>query len=338
MSRYLATQYMGLELHHPIIASAGPLTGRIETLRELEAAGAAAVVLPSLFEEDVERDTALLLSASGIGALVHAESVPQSPLPAFSIDTVSKYLSLVMTAKEALTIPVIASLNGTTASGWTRHAAQVADAGADAIELNVYRVIADFHDTAQSVEDSILTLVEAVRLQVSVPIAVKIGPFFTALPAFVRRLGQAGVNGVTLFNRFYQPDLDLEELSVRASLDLSTSNDLRLPLRWVALLAGNVQPDLALSGGVHNPTDAVKAILAGATVVGSTSALLRSGPAHITTLRDGLAEWLLNHDYESVAQMRGSMSVGNVPDPDAYERANYLRVIQEATSRFDLRV
>lgn len=330
----LSSTYLGLRLAHPVVASSSPLTGQVDTLCALEAAGAAAVVLPSLFEEDADRETSFILAASGLSALVHAESVPQASMPLDSLDVAQRHIRLVTDAKAALAIPVVASVNGTTASGWTRHAMQLGDAGADALELNVYRVAADVNDTAQSVEDSILALVEAVRARVAVPMAVKIGPYFSALPSFVQRLVSAGANGVVLFNRFYQPDIDLDFLEVRPSLDLSISADLRLPLRWTALLSGRVDADLAVSGGVHEPADVVKSLLVGAAAVMTTSSLLRNGPSHITSLRDGLSLWMKDNEYESVSQLRGSMAVANVPDPDAYERANYLSVIQQASRTY----
>ena len=334
MATDLSTTYLGLKLQHPLVASASPLTGRLETLQALEAAGAAAVVLPSLFEEDAEHEMSFMLGASGLASLVHAESVNHPPLLTEPLDVVKRFTDLVAAAKQALRVPVIASLNGTTASAWTRHSSQLVGAGADALELNVYRVVADPSATAETVEASILTLVESVRAQVMVPLAVKLGPYFTALPAFVHQLVDAGADGVVLFNRFYQPDIDLEALEVRASLDLSTSADLRLPLRWTALLSGTVQADIAMSGGVHQPADVLKALLAGAKVVMTTSSLLRHGPSHLTRLRDGMVDWLNANDYESVGQICGSMAVGNIPEPDAYERANYVRVIQEANRAF----
>jgi dihydroorotate dehydrogenase (fumarate) len=334
----LTTTYLGMRLAHPIVASAGPLTGRIDTLIALAEAGAAAVVLPSLFEEDAEREMTFMYEASGMGALAHAEAAETRPLWLAPLDVAQRHVQLVRDAKAALRVPVIASMNGTTRSAWLSHATQLADAGADALELNVYRVVADKDATSTAVEDAIIELVAALRAIVTIPLAVKIGPYFTALPSFARRLGAAGADGLVLFNRFYQPDIDIDELSVRPSLDLSTSADLRLPLRWTALLKGNVDADLALSGGVHEPSDVVKALLAGATVATTTSALLRHGPSHLTYLRDGLARWLTEHDYVSVSQLRGSMAVGSVPDPEAYERANYLRVIQEANHSHGLAI
>jgi dihydroorotate dehydrogenase (fumarate) len=338
MTTDLTTTYLGLHLAHPIVASAGPLTGRVDSLVALEEAGVAAVVLPSLFEEDAEREMTFMYGASGIGALAHAEAVETRPTWLAALDVAQRHIQLVSDAKAALRVPVIASMNGTTRSGWLGHAARLADAGADALELNVYRVVADLDATATAVEDAIVELVDAVRADVTIPIAVKIGPYFTALPFFARRLVAAGADGLVLFNRFYQPDIDIDDLAIRPTLDLSTSADLRLPLRWTALLKGNVDADFALSGGVHEPSDVVKSLLAGANVAMTTSALLRHGPTHVPYLRDGLQRWLTENDYASVSQLRGSMAVGNVPDPDAYERANYLRVIQETSRAYGLAV
>jgi dihydroorotate dehydrogenase (fumarate) len=334
----LHTTYLGLSLAHPIVASASPLTGRVDTLAALEAAGVAAVVLPSLFEEDAEREMSFIFGASGLGSFAHAEATSYAPAPLATLDVAQRHVRLVSDAKAALSIPVIASINGSTPTGWTRHAEQLVDAGADALELNVYRIAADPVQTGADVEHEIISLVETVRAQITVPLAVKIGPFFSALPSFARRLASAGANGIVLFNRFYQPDIDIEELEVHPSLELSTSADLRLPLRWTAILRGHLATDLALSGGVHDTVDAVKALLAGATVVMTTSSVLRQGPGNITRLRDGLSTWMQDKGYHSVSQMRGSMAVGNVPDPDAYERANYLRVIQEASRLHGLRI
>lgn len=337
MSVDLSTTYLGLHLAHPVVASSSPLTGSVDTLHALEDAGAAAVVLPSLFEEDSDRETSFILAASGLGSLVHAESVPHAAMPLASLDVAQRHVRLVADAKAGLRIPVIASVNGLSPSGWIRHASELGDAGADALELNVYRVAADLDDTAESVEESILDLVGAVRARVTVPLAVKIGPYFSALPSFARRLTDVGADGLVLFNRFYQPDIDLDTLSVRPSLDLSTSADLRLPLRWTALLSGNLTADLAVSGGVHEPADVVKSLLVGATAVMTTASLLRRGPGHVGTLRDGLASWMTDNEFESVSQLRGSMAVANVPDPDAYERANYVRVIQQAARTYGAR-
>jgi dihydroorotate dehydrogenase (fumarate) len=336
MTVELATNYLGLDIAHPIVASASPLTGRIETLLELQDAGAAAVVLPSLFEEDAEREVILSLSAGGFSGLVHAESTDHAPNPIPQLDVAQRHIQLVVDAKKHLGIPVIASLNGTTPSSWIRHAKHLIDAGADALELNVYRVVADPTSSAHSVEATILSLVSAVRSEVSKPLSVKIGPFITALPSFVHRLVDTGADGIVLFNRFYQPDIDLDAMAVRPSLDLSSSHDLRLPLRWTALLSAKTNADIALTSGVHDAGDVVKALLVGATAVMTTSSLLRNGVNHLRGLHGGLIAWMEEREYESVDQLRGAMSVGNVPDPDAYERANYLRVIHEANSGYGM--
>ncbi|MCJ7436352.1 MAG: dihydroorotate dehydrogenase-like protein [Acidimicrobiia bacterium] len=330
----LTTTYLGLELTSPLVASAGPLTGRLDTLERLAAAGAAAVVLPSLFEEDVVAGALERQQLFTRGTEAFAEALTYLPEPE-GADELDRHLQLVADAKAHLDVPVIASLNGTTRGGWIRYASELVDAGADALELNVYGVGANPDDTATSLEVELLRLVRAVRDEISVPLAVKISPFFTAVSHFVGQVTAAGADGVVCFNRFYQPDLDLESLAVTPTLDLSTSAELRLPLRWVALLSGRVSCSLALSTGVHTPDDAVKALLAGADVVMATSSLLLHGPEHLGTLHRGLAAWLEDHEYESVAQARGSVSARSVPDPAAYERANYRQVLRRFTSTYD---
>jgi dihydroorotate dehydrogenase (fumarate) len=330
----LRTRYLGLDLDAPLVASAGPLTGRLDTLRQLEEAGAGAVVLPSLFEEDIVTESHRLheLLSAGVDASGEAETyLAEPPLP---IVGPQRHVQLVRDAKAALRIPVIASVNGVSPQGWADYPRLLVDAGADAIELNVYTVAADFRDTADAVEDGVLATVAAVREAVGVPIAVKVSPYYSAFRSFASRLAFAGADAIVCFNRFYQPDLDLEALAVTPTLELSTSADLRLPLRWIALLAGRVECELACSGGVHTGADAVKAVLAGADVVMTTSAVLRHGPAHIGVLRDGLAAWLAENEYASVAQARGSLAQHSVPDPDAYERANYRTVIQQGMHRW----
>lgn len=329
----LRTTYLGLELTSPLVASAGPLTGRLDTLERLATAGAAAVVLPSLFEEDVVAAAVERQQLFSQGTDVFAEALTYLPEPEGD-DEVDRHLQLVVDAKANLDVPVIASLNGTTRGGWIHYASELVDAGADALELNVYGVGANPDDTAASLEAELLRLVEAVRAEVTVPFAVKISPFFTTVSHFVGRLAAAGADGVVCFNRFYQPDLDLDTLAVTPTLDLSTSAELRLPLRWIALLHGRVPCSLGLSTGVHTPDDVVKALLAGADVVMTTSSVLRHGPEHLATLRDGLTAWLDDHEYESVGQARGSVSARAVPDPATYERANYRQVLRRFTSTY----
>ncbi len=330
----LRTQYLGLELDAPIVASAGPLTGQLDTLRRLQDAGAGAVVLPSLFEEDIVNESRRVNALLSTGVGVSGESESYLPEPSAAITGPDRHVQLVRDAKTALRIPVIASVNGTSPRGWVNYPRLLEDAGADAIELNVYTVAADVEDTAADVEDRVVATVCAVRDAVSVPLAVKVGPYYTAFGHFAMRLADAGADAIVCFNRFYQPDLDLDELEVTPTLDLSTSADLRLPLRWIALLTGRVAAQFACSGGVHTEHDAVKAILAGADVVMTTSAVLRFGAEHVGVLRDGLARWLDENEYESVQQARGSLAQRAVPDPDMYERANYLTVMQEGMRRW----
>ncbi len=330
----LKTTYLGLELASPLVASASPLTGRIDTLERLAAAGAAAVVLPSLFEEDVISAAVERQQLFTQGTEAFAEALTYFPEPE-GADEVDRHLQLVEEAKARLDVPVIASLNGTTRGGWIRYASELVDAGADALELNVYGLGANADDTSASLEVELLGLVRAVRDEISVPLAVKISPFFTTISHFVGQVAASGADGVVCFNRFYQPDVDLESLAVSPTLDLSTSAELRLPLRWIALLHGRVSCSLALSTGVHTPEDAVKALLAGADVVMTTSSLLVHGPEHLGTLHRGLAAWLEDHEYESVTQARGSVSARSVPDPEAYERVNYRQVLRRFTHTYD---
>jgi dihydroorotate dehydrogenase (fumarate) len=286
------------------------------------------VVLPSLFEEQIEHDDLSIerLYAAGTDSFGEALSyLPEVDL----VDTgPSRHLRLVEDARAHLTVPVIASLNGTSQGGWLRYARLLVDAGADALELNLYDVIVDPSLTASSVEARYLDLVEAVRAQVTVPLAVKIGPWFTAPVHFALMLQAAGADALVLFNRFYQPDIDLDTLEVRPHLVLSTSAELHLPLHWIGILRGKVDLSLAATTGVHTPEDVVRLLLAGADVTMSTSALLRHGPEHLQVLEAGVRAWMTERDYESVAQLRGSVSQVAVPDPQAFERANYVQTLR----------
>lgn len=329
----LTTQYLGLELSSPLVASAGPLTSRLDTLEMLHDAGAAAVVLPSLFEEEIVATGLELQTLHAQGTESFAEALTY--LPELGGPTVvDRFLELVAGAKRVLDVPVIASINGTTPGGWVRHSRELVDAGADALELNLYSVAADLSDTAGAIEARQLELVGAVRDAVAVPLAVKLSPYYTALGHFAARVLEAGADGLVLFNRFYQPDINLDVLDVQPTLHLSNSAELRLPLRWIAILAGQVRGSLAASTGVHGVDDVVKVLLAGADVAMSTSALLQHGAQHLATLRAELEGWLFDHEYESVAQLRGSVSRQSVPDPDLYERAQYARVLHRSTDAF----
>lgn len=328
MSVDLSTTYLGFELAHPVVPSASPLTGDIDHIHELIEAGAPAVVLPSLFEEQIEHDAMSVQHGFefGAGSFGEAASGYFPELDDYNTGP-SQYLDLVRRAKAETSIPVIASLNGVSSGGWTLYARVLADEGVDALELNVYRIAADVEESSSHVEKGYLHLVETVKAAIDVPLAVKIGPYFSALGSMARRLGDAGADGLVMFNRFYQPDIDLETLSVAPNLVLSTSDELRLVLRWIAILHGRVSADLAATTGIHQPDDAVKALLAGATVTMMASALLKGGPGQLTKVRDGVEAWLDDNGYESADQARGSLSQRAVADPSAFERSNYMKTL-----------
>ena len=338
MSIDLRTRYLGIDLANPVVPSASPMGQRVETLKALQEAGAAAVVLPSLFEEQVEHEEMQIAGAMDVGAESSPEALTYLPdFEAYNTGATA-YLHHVEAAKSELTIPVIGSLNGITAGGWLAHARRIQEAGADALELNVYFIAADPDETADSVEDRYVELVEAVRAEISVPLAVKIGPFFSSVGHIAHRLVAAGADGLVLFNRFMQPDIDLETLTIDPILKLSSSDELALPLRWIGVLRDRVHASLACTTGVHTAEDALKAILVGADVTMMASALLHHGPAHVATVLDGIGSWLAEHDYESVEQMKGSMSMRNVPNPVAFARANYARLVTSYTSPYDWRM
>lgn len=323
----LTTRYLGLLLRSPLVASAGPLTGDPSMWRRLDDAGVGAIVLPSLFEEEIEHEAWASEFAAEHGAMQHGEALtylPELPAPAVGPE---RYLDMVEAARSAVGVPVIASLNGTNPGGWVRYARHLADAGADAIELNLYDVVVDPAVTSADVERRYVELVEEVRAEVRVPLAVKVGPWFTAFGNVAMRLQHAGADGLVLFNRFYQPDIDLDTMSVVPRLSLSAAAETRVPLHWIANLFGTVECSLAASSGVHDGADAMKLLLAGADVVMTTSALLTHGPEHLRVIERFMREWMVERDYDSVDQLRGSMSRGNVPEPQVYERANYHRVI-----------
>ncbi len=330
----LRTRYLGLDLRSPLVPSSSPLTGRVETLRQLEDAGAGAVVLPSLFEEELTSHSLAIDRLLETGAGSFGEALDYFPDLEHYDTGPDRNLELVRNAKQALDIPVIASLNGTTPGGWLEHAKLLEQAGADALELNLYHVAADPEDNAPSLEARLREVVVAVRREVAIPIAVKLSPFFTALAHTAWELVRAGADGLVLFNRFYQPDIDLESLEVVPRLTLSTSQELRLPMRWIAILRGRVQASLAATSGVHTVEDVLKVLLAGADAVMLASALLELGPQHLRVLEHGITEWMAEREYESVAQLQGSMSQGAVADPSAFERANYLRTLRWGKEAF----
>ncbi len=328
MTVEMGTTYLGLELSSPVLPSASPLTGDIDHILALVGAGAPAIVLPSLFEEQIEHDAMAVHFDMEIGADGFGEA-PDGYLPKLDDYNTGPddYLNLMRRARAEAGVPVIASLNGVSSGGWTLYARILEDSGVDAIELNIYRVEADVAATSEQVESAYLHLVEMVRKAVEVPLAVKIGPYFSSLGSMARRLGEAGADGLVIFNRFYQPDIDLGTLDVAPNLELSNPYELRLVLRWLAILHGRIEPDLAASTGVHTAEDAAKALLAGATAVMMASALLKHGPQRLTEVQDGLRLWLEENGYESVEQARGSVSQSSVPDPSAFERANYMKTL-----------
>ncbi len=324
----LSTSYLGLDLRAPVVASSSPLTGHLEGLLALDAAGVGAVVLPSLFEEQIVHEAEVATELTHREAEAHPEATG-GYTPALDDYNAGphRYLRLVREARDQLDVPVIASLNGVTRGGWTRYASMLADAGASAVELNVYRVAADLDVTGRQIEQETLELVEAVRAASPVPIAVKVGPQWSAFGDMARRLADAGADGIVLFNRFYQPDIDVDRMAVEPHLVLSDADELRLPLRWCAILHGRIDASLALTTGVHAGTDVVKGLLAGADVVMTTSALLKHGPSHAGVLLEHLRAWLEVRGYASVREMIGAVSQRTVRDPAAFERANYLATL-----------
>jgi dihydroorotate dehydrogenase (fumarate) len=323
----LTTKYLGLDLRSPLVPAASPLSTEVDNLKCMEDAGAGAVVLESLFEEQLRADRAELTESLEQGTESFAEALTYFPdLSEYKLGP-ETYLEHIAAAKAALRIPVIASLNGSTLGGWTDYARQIQAAGADALELNIYGIPTDPDTTAAEVEDTYVKIVQAVKDQISIPVAVKLSPFFTNFANVAKRLDEAGADGLVLFNRFYQPDIDLQNLEVVPNLLLSTPMAMRLPLRWIAILYGRVKADLASTSGVHRATDALKMLMAGATVTTMASALLRHGIKHLATVESEIRQWMEEHEYESVAQMRGSMSQRNCPDPSAFERAQYMKAI-----------
>jgi dihydroorotate dehydrogenase (fumarate) len=334
----LRTRYLGLELDNPLVPSASTLSSRIDTLKRLEDAGAAAVVMQSLFEEQIEHDETQTYRVLETGADAFTETAGSffPELEEYNTGP-DEYLRHLEASKRELSIPVIGSLNGISGGGWIRYAKLIENAGADALELNVYLIAADPAETGDQVERRYLELVGEVRESVSLPIAVKIGPYFSSMANMAQRLVTAGADGLVLFNRFVQPDIDLETLEVEQTLHLSTSEELLVGLRWIAILRGQLDASIAATTGIHTPEDAVKVLLAGADVAMMASALFRHGPEHLTTMRDGIASWLEEHEYASLEQMKGSVSEQNVKDPVAFSRSNYMKMLVDYTSPYDWR-
>jgi len=333
----LTTRYLGLELPTPLVAGAGPLTGKLDNIRRLEDLGAGAVVLPSIFEEQVEHEERVIEELITAGTDSYSEALSYFPAQAAYAMDPERYLDFIRRAAASVAIPVIASLNGTTDHGWTAYARRIEEAGARALELNIYFIPSDLTLTGRDVEQRILDTVRAVRRAVRIPIAVKIGPYFSAPGHIALALAREGTNGLVLFNRFYQPDIDLARLLLVSDLEPSRAYEIRLPLLWISLLAGRVNASLAASTGVEGPDEVVKYLLVGADIVMTTSSLLRHGVGHMKTLRDGLEAWLAARSLEAVSDIRGRMSHRNVADRMSFERANYIKTLQfyhpsEATS------
>ena len=323
----LSTTYLGLNLKNPLVVSASPLSKNIDKARKLEEAGVSAIVMHSLFEEQIIHESLELDHFLTRGTDSSAESMSYFPDSDTYLVGPEKYLHHVTELKKALKIPVIGNLNGVSKGGWTKYAKQIQDAGADALELNLYYIPTDLNLTSQELENAQVELVAEVKAAISIPLAVKLSPFITALPNFVRRIVDAGANGLSLFNRFYQPDFDLEELKIIPSLDLSTSAEMRLPLRWISILHGKVNADFALTSGIHTAPDIVKAMMAGAKVSMMASALLQGDKQTIPSILTELENWLKQREYTSIKQMQGSMSQKSVKEPAAFERANYMNVL-----------
>ena len=329
----LSTTYLGLKLRNPLVASSSPMCGDVGNVRRMEDSGAAAIVLQSLFEEQIESESDELDRDIDRASEVGAESVSHFPELGHRVMGPETYLSHIVKCKQAVKIPVIASLNGSSPGGWLSYAKQMEQAGADALELNIYHIPVSADVTGEQVEQQYIELVKAVKAAVHIPVAVKLGPYFSSMANMARKLDATGVDGMVLFNRFYQPDYDLEALEVVPNLILSNSHELLLRLHWVAVLYGSVKADMALTGGVHCATDVVKSMMAGAKVAMMTSALLKRGISYLDTIATELLVWMGEHEYDSIKQMQGSMSRNAVPQPQAFERANYLKVLSSYAMR-----
>lgn len=324
----LTTKYLGLELNNPVVPSASPLSENLDTIREIEDMGAGALVMHSLFEEQINQESKELDHYLNFGSESFAEALSYFPeMDEYRVGP-DEYLEHIRQAKESVDMPIIGSLNGVSTGGWTEYAKKIQEAGADALELNIYYIPTNPAMGAEDVEDMYLDVVREVKESIKIPVAVKLSPFFSSIPNIALRMANAGADGLVLFNRFYQPDLDLETLEVTPHLVLSNSFDLRLPMRWIAILYDQVPLDFALTSGVHTHEDVIKGLLSGAKVTMLASELLMNGIQRIREILLDMTTWLEENDYESVSQMRGSMSQANVAEPAAFERANYMKVLQ----------
>lgn len=324
----LSTNYLGLRLAHPLMPGASPLADSLDTVKRLEDAGASAIVLRSVFEEQITREREGLIHNVEVTSSTSAEALAYFPRPDDFVFQSDEYLEQIRRIKAAVQVPVIASLNGTTNEGWLSYAKAIQEAGADALELNVYFIATSPKETGAEIERRTVDILRSVKRAIAIPVAMKLSPFFTSTPHLAHELDAAGADGLILFNRFYQPDIDIEALEAVPSLHLSDSSELLLRIHWLAILFGQVKASLGASGGVHTGVDAVKAVMAGASAVQVVSRLLEDGPERLLTLLQGLKHWMEEHDYESLEQMRGSMSLQKSPDPAAFERGNYMKVLR----------
>ncbi len=330
----LKATYLGLNLKSPLVASASVLSKKLENIRKMEDTGLGAVVLYSLFEEEVDHESIELNYFLNRGTESFPEAITYFPdLNNYTLQA-EKYINLIREAKKSVSIPVIASLNGVSTGGWVKYARRIEEAGADALELNLYYVASDAQIDGQNLERAYLDVINAIRAEIQIPLAVKLSPFFTSLPNFLQKISQAGVRGAVLFNRFYQPDLEIESLEVQPHLELSASSDLLLPLRWIAISHGRLPLDMALSSGVHNGRDMVKAIMAGASVVMVASELVAKGIPRAAEMLQEFEQWIMKHDYASVNEIRGILSQKNVASPAVFERANYMKALRLFDDRF----
>jgi dihydroorotate dehydrogenase (fumarate) len=328
----LSTNYLGLPLKNPLIASSSPLTLDVANIRQLEDCGAAAVVLPSIFEEQIDEELALVERFANAGADSFAEALSYFPSAAAYPAGPERYLDVIRQARQAVDIPVIASLNGVTSAGWIEYARLAENAGAHAIELNIYFIPADVFDNGRDVEHRYIEVLTAVKDVVNIPVAMKLSPYFSAIGNFISELDRAGADGFALFNRFYQPDIDLARLQLQRDLQLSTPAEIRLPLLWIAVLSGQIRASLAATTGIDSATEVIKYLLAGADAVMTTSALLRHGLSHMKVLLDGLTQWMEARGLDEIRDVRGMMSQQRIKDPTAFERANYVQILQSAGS------
>ncbi len=323
----LTTTYLGLTLRSPLVASASPLSDNVDNIKRMEAAGAGAVVLYSLFEEQIRREREALHHFSQYGTESFAEALTYFPEPIQYHAGPDGYLNLIRRAKQAVKMPVIASLNGSTLGGWTKFAKRMEEAGADALELNVYYIPTDPDLTSDKVEQTYLDILSEVKGAVDIPVAMKLGPFFSNMGNMAKRLDEKGADGLVLFNRFYQPDIDLETLEVRPNVLLSTPQALRLPLTWIGILYGRIKADMAATSGIHSAEDVIKLLLVGANVTMLASAMLKHGIDYLREVEENVVTWMREREYESVKQMRGSVSQMHAEDPSAFERAQYMRAL-----------